>query len=147
MGTVTLRWVEDHLMVGTDTNGHSVVIGKRPGSESEWAGLNAPDMLLLAIASCAAYDVIMILKKGREPLQDLKVYCTGEQQSEPPYAFTNIRLHYVATGSVRQERLDRAIRLAEEKYCPVISTLRSGVPVLCDFELKQKIELPAPEKP
>lgn len=136
MGTVTLRWVEDHLMVGTDSNDHSIVIGKKPGMEAEWVGMKPSDLLLLAVASCAAYDVVGILIKSREPLEDLKVFCTGEQQPDPPYTFTDIRLHYVVTGPVRQERLDRAIRLAEEKYCSVISSLRPRVPIVCDFEIR-----------
>jgi putative redox protein len=136
MGTVTLRWVEDHLVVGTDSNGHSIAIGKYPGKAGEWAGMKPSDLLLLAAASCAAYDVISILQKGREPLQDLKVYCSGEQEEQPPYTFTRIHLHYEASGAVRPERLERAVRLAEEKYCGVISTLRQGVPVSCDFEIR-----------
>lgn len=133
MSVVTLRWVEDRLMVGTDSNGHSIAIGKQPGKSDEFAGMKASDLLLLSVAACAAYDVIGILIKGRETFQALKVTCTGEQKPEPPFSFTSISLQYEVTGPVKKDRMERAVRLVEEKYCSVISTLRSGVPILCEY--------------
>jgi putative redox protein len=79
--------------------------------------------------------VIEILIKQREPLEDLRIFCRGNQQAEPPYTFTSIHLHYVIKGAVKPERLERAIQLSEEKYCSVISTLRPGVPVSSDYEI------------
>ena len=135
MGTVTVRWIEKTFMVGTDSNGHSVAIGRSPDDHSSFNGLKASDMLLLAAAGCSAHDVVEILTKQREPFRDLKVICTGEQESEPPYTFTSIRLHYIVYGNVTPRNLSRAITLSEQKYCSVISSLKPGVPVLCDFEI------------
>lgn len=135
MGTVTLRWLEASLMVGTDSNGHSIVIGRSPENHSEFAGMKPSDLLLLATASCSAYDVVNILTKQRQPLNDLKVLCYGEQQPNAPYKFTRIHLHYIVSGGVDVEKLENAIRLSEDKYCSVISTLRPGVPVTSDYEL------------
>jgi putative redox protein len=91
--------------------------------------------LLMAVASCSAYDVVDILTKQRERLDDLKITCTGDQMSDPPYTFTCIHLHYQISGAVNPEKLERAIRLSEDKYCSVISTLRPGVPITSDFEI------------
>lgn len=137
MGIVTLRWLESHLMVGSDSNGHSIVIGENPqGDDPPWLGIKPSDLLLLAAASCSSYDVVSILKKQREPLMDLKVICSGEQMPEPPYAFIRIHLHYIVTGPVNAERLEKAIRLSEVKYCSVICTLTAGgLPVSSDFEI------------
>ena len=135
MGSITLRWVEDKMMVASDTNGHSIVIGRSPDPQHQWIGVKPSDLLLMAVASCSVYDVVEILTKQREPLTDLKVICNGDQMSEPPYTFTCIHLHYLATGAVNPEKLERAIRLSEDKYCSVISTLRPGVPVTSDFEI------------
>jgi putative redox protein len=124
-------------MVGSDSNGHSVVIGRSPDDHDVWNGIKPSDLLLLAAASCSAYDVVEILTKQREPLQDLKVSCRGDQQSEPPYTFTQIHLHYVINGKVDPVKLERAIDLAENKYCSVMSTLRPGVPISSDYEIQQ----------
>ena len=136
MGTVTIRWVEGILMVGTDTTGHSIVIGRSPENRDTFIGVKPSDLLLLAAASCSAYDVVDILSKQREPLEDLKVFCSGEQLPDPPYTFTKIHLHYEVTGAVDSKKLERAIELSEGKYCSVVSTLRAGVMVSSDYEIK-----------
>jgi putative redox protein len=135
MGTITVRWVESHMMVSSDSNGHSIVIGPSPDPEFEWVGVKPSDLLLMAAASCSAYDVVEILIKQREPLQDLKVICQGDQLPDPPNTFTHIHLHYVVRGIVKPEKLEKAIHLSEDKYCSVISTLRSSVEVSSDYEI------------
>lgn len=136
MGKITLRWLEDKLMMASNSNGHSVVIGKSPDPEHEWVGVKPSDLLLMAVASCSAYDVVEILTKQREPLEDLKVICTGDQKSDPPYTFTCIQVHYQVRGPVSPEKLERGIQLSEDKYCSVISTLRPGVPIVSDYEIQ-----------
>ena len=135
MGKITLRWIEGVMMAGSDSNGHSVVIGRSPDSEHVWAGIKPSDLLLLAVASCSSHDVVEILTKQREPLEDLKVTCEGDQMPDPPYTFTRIHVHYLIKGRVNPEKLDRAIHLAEDKYCSVISTLRPGGPITSDYDI------------
>jgi len=136
MGKITLRWVEGKLMVVSDSNGHSIVVGKSPDPEHEWSGTKPSDLLLMAVASCSAFDVVEILGKQREPLEDLKVICTGDQKSDPPYTFTCIQIHYQVRGKISKDKLERAIQLSEEKYCSVVSTLRPGVPIVSDYEIE-----------
>lgn len=135
MGTVTIRWVEGTLMVGTDSTGHSIVIGKSPEDPKTNIGVKASDLLLISAAACSTYDIAEILTKQREPLRDLKVICSGEQLTEPPYRFTKIHLHYQVIGDVNQEKLERAIHLSEEKYCSVLNTLRAGVELSSDYKI------------
>lgn len=135
MGKVVIRWVEGTLMVGTDSNGHSVVIGRSPEDKSQMNGMKASDLLLVAAASCSAYDVVEILTKQREPIENLVVQCQGDQRNDPPYNFTEIHLHYVITGTVNPQKVEKAIKLSEDKYCSVINTLRSSVSISSDYEI------------
>jgi putative redox protein len=135
MGTVSLRWVEKKLMVVTDSNGHSVVVGRSPDPQFVWMGVKPSDLLLMSAAACSAYDVCEILTKQRVPFTDLRVECSGEQMPDPPYTFTKIHLHYEVHGKVNPEKLERAIRLSEEKYCSVVSTLKLGVTVSNDYKI------------
>lgn len=135
MSTITLRWVDGKLMVGTDSNGHSIVIGKMPEGDQPFVGVKPSELLLMAAASCTMYDVVEILLKQREPLKDLKILCSGEQLSEPPYNFTSIHLQYIVTGDVNKDKLEKAIWLTEDKYCSVISTLRPSVKITSSYEV------------
>lgn len=135
MSEITLRWLEKQMMVCSDSNGHSVVIGKLPEPEGGWRGVKPSELLLMSAASCATWDVVEILAKQKQPLRDLKVICGGQQLADPPYSFTSIHLHYIAYGLVDADRLAKAIQLAEDKYCSVISTLRKGIPVTSDWEI------------
>jgi putative redox protein len=123
------------LMTGADSNGRPLVIGWQRDKEPQWTGLKPSDLLLLAVASCTSYDVVTILTKQREPLVGLEISCTGEQESDPPYQFTSIHIHYAFKGPVKPKRVERAIQLSEEKYCSVTNTLKHGVNITTDFEI------------
>ena len=135
MGTVAVKWLTSKLMTGVDSRGQTVVIGTWAELDPPWAGLKPSDMLLLAAASCSAHDVVLILEKKREPLLGLEVTCTGEQQEQPPFIFTRIHLHYKLFGELNPEKVVRAIRLSEEKYCSVINTLKPAVTVTHDYQI------------
>jgi putative redox protein len=135
MARIVLRQLKDLVMVGTDSNSHSVVIGKTADNPSVWVGVKPSELLLMAAASCSAYDVIEILTKQRQPFHDLTVICNGEQLPQPPSTFTHLHLHYQVHGNVDSERLDRAIQLSMKKYCSVITTIRPDTPVTFDFEI------------
>lgn len=135
MAKITLRQVQKNLMVANDSTGHSVVIGRSPDPQFDWLGVKPSELLLMAVASCSAYDVIDILTKQREPLLDLQVICTGEQQPDPPWTFTQVHTQYIIAGAVKAEKLEKAIRLSEEKYCSVINSLRPTVQFTSEYEI------------
>lgn len=135
--SVSIKWVTSHLMTAADSRGTPLVIGTWPEQQPQWTGLKASDLLLLAAASCATWDVTSILNKQREPLVSLEVCCTGEQESAPPHKFTHIHLHYMFKGALKAEKVARAIQLSEEKYCSVTNTLKQSVRITSDFEIME----------
>lgn len=134
-GTVYVKWIESKFMTGVDSRGNTVEMGRNLEREPPWSGLKPSDLLLLAAASCSTYDVLMILEKQREPVDGVEVICVGEQEKEPPYKFVSIHLHYKIKGELKPEKVERAIKLSEEKYCSVTNTLKQAVPITSDFEL------------
>lgn len=135
MASVVVRWLKPHLMVGTDSNGNSIVISKLIDDQKAAFGMKPSDLLLLAAASCSGYDIADILIKQREPIKNLQVNCDGIQLDKPPYNFTKIHLHYIISGAVEEKKLEKAIKLSEEKYCSVINTIRPGVQITNDYEI------------
>lgn len=135
--TINIKWIKssETVMAGVDSRGTPAVIGVWPEHEPLWRGLKASDMLLMSAAACSAYDVVNILRKQREPLESLEVFCTGEQESEPPKRFTHIHLHYQFKGDLNQEKVKKAINLSEEKYCSVLNTLKDSVELTSDWKI------------
>ena len=135
--TVNVQWIQstDLLMAGIDSRGTPVVIGITEDDDPLWRGLKASDMLLMSAASCSAYDVVVILKKRKEPLEDLEVICSGQRADEPPRKLTHIHLKYVLKGQLKQESVEKAIQLSEDKYCSVLNTLKGSVEISSEFEI------------
>lgn len=134
-GVVNLKWIDANLLLGIDSRGRTIPIGRNLDREPEWGGIKASDLLLLSAAACSAYDVINILKKQKQRFEDLEIYCFGEQLAEPPYTFKSMHIEYRVKGNVDASKLERAVHLAEEKYCSVITTLRSGLKVTSSSEV------------
>lgn len=135
--TVNIKWIKstETVMAGVDSRGTAAVIGIWPEHEPLWRGLKATDMLLMSAAACSAYDVVNILRKQREPLESLEVFCTGEQESKPLKRFTHIHLHYQFKGDLNPEKVKKAINLSEEKYCTVLNTLKGSVELSSDWKI------------
>ncbi|MCJ7532622.1 MAG: OsmC family protein, partial [Anaerolineales bacterium] len=108
MSVVSVKWIESKLMLGVDCIGATVALSSALERDPVWRGVKPSDMLLIAAAACSMYDVVEILEKQREPLEDLEVTCTGDKQAEPIARFVSIHLHYAAKGKVDPEKLERA---------------------------------------
>lgn len=143
MGNVAVKWSgeDSQMFVGRDSFGHVVVSGSWPQDDNdewqEWKGLKPSDLLLLSLASCSAYDVVMILGRQRQNLTNLYVSVDGKQAADPPYQFTDIHLHYTLAGeSLDEDKVARAIQLSEERYCSVAATVRGVAKLTHSFEIK-----------
>ncbi len=133
---VKLEWLRSRMFVGTDHLGNSLAIGYLTDEEPKAQGINPSDMLLLAAASCSAYDVVQILEKSRQPLQDLKIDVSAEQSQEQPYPFISLHFNYHIWGDIPAEKIQRAMQLSEEKYCSVLATLKPGLTFTSEYTLE-----------
>jgi putative redox protein len=81
-------------------------------------------MLLAAVGGCSAIDVILILKKQKQKIDDFQVEVEGDREKiEDHSLFRNITLHFKIKGEVELEKAERAVKLSIEKYCSVSKTL------------------------
>jgi putative redox protein len=129
-----LVWCGEGLFVGIDSNKHSVVISTQ--DEANRVGMKPSDLLLVALASCTAVDVVSILRKKRQPLSRLEVAADGVQDDRPPWRFRAIHLTYRVRGrDLTPEAVGRAIELAEGRYCSVSASLRPQVEITTSFEI------------
>ena len=141
MSNVALKWTGQgsQMFVGRDSFGHMVVSGSWPSEDEtwqEWKGVKPSDLLLLSLASCSAYDVVMILRRQRQDLTNLYVSVNGDQASDPPYQFTEIHQHYTVEGvDLDPKKVARAIELSEERYCSVAATIRGVAKISHSYEI------------
>lgn len=128
-----LRWIPGgRRFVSTDSTGHSVTLSA-PG---ENFGMKPSELILSALAGCAAFDVVGILEKKKTPLSFLEAKVTAEQDESAPWAFRKIHLHFLLKGEgLSAKSVQQAIDLSEEKYCSVAATLRDVAEISTSFEI------------
>ncbi len=132
MGTATIKWIGGKQFVGTDSTRHSIVLS----TADEGVGVKPSDLLLIAVASCSAVDVVDILNKKRMPLSSLEISVDGEQDQDPPWTFRKIHMHFCLGGKdLTEKAAAQAIQLSEGKYCSVAATLRPTAQIITDFEI------------
>ena len=132
MADVTLAWTGDRLQfVGTTSYGGPLLVG---GNE-EGPGAKPSDLVPMSLAACTAYDVVEILRKQRQDLQRMEVTVHSTQDPDPPWTFRAMHLRFVLTGDVDTRKAEKAIALAESKYCATAATLRPVVEITHDVQV------------
>ena len=135
--SVQVKWTGNRQFIGTDSEKHSIVISSH--DEANNTGMSPSQLLLLALASCSAYDVVGILQKKRLQLDGLDITVHGEQESEPPWTYRNIHLKFIFKGpDLTEKAVEQAIELSITKYCSVAATVSGKADVTHEFEILGK---------
>jgi putative redox protein len=128
-----VKWAGDLKFIGTGASGHSVVI-----DGDKKSGLSPMELLLLGTGGCACIDVVMILKKARQKVIDVRVDVGGVRREELPRYFTDIEMHFVVKGiDIKEIRVQRAIDLAMEKYCSASAQLAALANIRTSYEIME----------
>ena len=131
-----IHFAGDELFVGISPGGHAQVLETNPVRASAATPM---ELLLLALGSCTAVDVISILKKKRERVTDYRVEVRGERREEHPRKYTRMEVHHVVSGhKISEKALAQAIELSENKYCSVAATLRPSVEIVSSYEIVEE---------
>lgn len=112
------RWVEGMAFMGEAGSGHAVMMDGAPEYGGRNIGIRPMEMLLIGLAGCTGFDVVQILRKGREPVTGCEVEVEAERATEDPKVFTKIHLAYRISGpGLSPTKVERAVALSKEKYC------------------------------
>jgi putative redox protein len=131
-----IKWVEDRTFVGESGSGHRIVLGTASGPEGRTPGPSAMELVLIGTGGCTAFDVVQILEKGREAVEDVVVELEAERAEQEPRVFTRIHMHFMVKGrALAPEKVERAIRLSAEKYCSASAMLARTATITHDFEV------------
>jgi len=112
----------------------SIDAGKKVGGNNK--GVRPMELILMGLGSCSAIDLIAILKKQRQQLDDLKININAKREEENiPAVFTEIHIEYVLTGQFETKKVEHALDLANNKYCSVSKMLEETVDISYSYKI------------
>lgn len=131
-----IKWVEERTFIGESGSGHTMVMDGDPAAGGRDLGIRPMETILLGLGGCTAYDVVEILQRSREPVEDCVIDIDADRAETDPKVFTKIRLHYVISGrGLNPKKVERAVNLSAEKYCSASIMLGKTAEITHDIEI------------
>ncbi|MEK6707253.1 MAG: OsmC family protein [Pseudomonadota bacterium] len=134
-----IKWKDGMSFLGESGSGHAVLMDGPPEAGGRNLGPRPMEMLLMGTGGCAAFDVMLILKKSRQAVSDCVVEIEAQRAAQDPKVFTHIHFHFVLTGkNLQPQQIERAISLSAEKYCSASIMLGKTAEMTHDFEIVEE---------
>jgi len=131
-----VKLIEGVSFAGQSESGHTVVMDGAPEAGGRNLGVRPMEMLLMGLGGCSAFDVVMILRKSRQPITDCVADLSAERADSDPKVFTKIHVHFTVTGKgLDPKRVEQAVKLSAEKYCSASIMLGKTAEITHDFEV------------
>ena len=131
-----IKWNGNVSFQANSGSGHQMLMDGAPEAGGQNLGPRPMEMLLMGLGGCTTFDVILILKKGRQDVTDCIVEIEAERATVDPKVFTHIHLHFIISGrNLKQQQIERALNLSAEKYCSVSIMLKNTVKITHDYEI------------
>lgn len=129
----TIHYAGPDFFIGISPSGHALTLD----TDHERASAPTPmELLLIALGSCTAVDVIGILQKKREVVKDYRVEVRGERRPDHPRSFQKMEVRHILSGTnISEKSVQQAIELSEQKYCSVAATLRPTAEIISTYEI------------
>ncbi|MCA3252971.1 MAG: OsmC family protein [Pseudomonadota bacterium] len=134
----TIHWTPGTGMglVAETGSGHILTMDGAPDGGGRNLAPRPMETVLAGTGGCTAYDVVLILKRGRHDVRGCQVRLEAERAEEDPKVFTRIRMHFVVTGrGVPAAAVERAIRLSHDKYCSASIMIGKTAAIETSFEV------------
>ena len=134
----TVRWAgPDGMSFLAETgSGHLVTMDGAADGGGRNLAPRPMEMVLLGAGGCTAYDVVLILKRGRHAVSGCEVRLEAERAPTDPKVFTRIALHFVVRGrGLPREAVERAVRLSHDKYCSATAMLAKTAEIVTSIEV------------
>jgi len=118
--------------------GEIVNLDAKPEIGGDGKGFRPMEMLLVGLGGCSGIDVVNVLKKQKEPLNDIRINIQADRrEDETPAIFKDIRIHFDLYGSLNQQKVERALALTFEKYCSVSNILERSAKIDFSYTIHQ----------
>ena len=133
----SVRWTGEGMTFLAETgSNHVVAMDGAPDGGGRNLAPRPMEMVLVGTGGCAAYDVVVILKKSGQEVTGCEVKVTSERAETDPKVFTKIHMHFVVRGrALKRNMVEHAIRLSHEKYCSASVMLGKTAQITKDVEI------------
>ena len=135
----TIRWTGSDAgmsFVAESGSGHAIVMDGATDAGGRNLGPRPMEMVLAGTGGCTAFDIVLILKRGRHAISGCEVRLTAERAEADPKVFTHIHFHYRVKGrQLKPEAVARAIKLSKDKYCSASIMIGKTAEITHDFEI------------
>ena len=141
----TVRWNGDGMTFIAETgSNHLVAMDGAPDGGGRNLAPRPMETVLAGTGACSAYDVVLILRRGRHDVRGCRVKVTAERAPQDPKVFTRIAMHFVVTGvGLAASAVERAIALSHEKYCSATIMLGKTAEITASIEIIEGDRVPA----
>ncbi len=120
------RLNQNFHMQALNEEGNSVEMDGSQEIGGEGKGMRPMQLLLTSLGGCSSIDVLLILKKQKQVVEEFEVIVEGDREKIGDYSiFKTITLHFKIKGNVDLAKAEKAVQLSMEKYCSVAKTLES----------------------
>jgi putative redox protein len=136
----TVHWVADAgmVMMAETGSGHVLSMDGAPEGGGRNLAPRPMETLLAGAGGCTAYDVVLILQRGRHAISGCTVRLSAQRAETDPKVFTHLNLHFVVTGrGVPATAVERAVALSHEKYCSATAMLGRTAEITTSFEVRE----------
>ena len=117
-------------------SGHLLMMDGAPDGGGRNLAPRPMETVLAGTGACAAYDVVLILKRGRHAVAGCRVKLSAERASTDPKVFTRIGMHFIVSGQkLDAQAVARAVALSHEKYCSATAMLAKTAQIEISHEL------------
>jgi putative redox protein len=117
-------------------SGHVLTMDGAPDGGGRNLAPRPMETVLAGTGGCTAYDVVLILKRGRHDVRGCQLKLTSERADTDPKVFTKIHMHFVVTGvNLGEAAVQRAIQMSHEKYCSASIMLGETAEITTSFEI------------
>ena len=136
---VTLKRLnKDVLFEGANADGNTIQLDGSPEIGGEGKGMRPTESLLVSIAACSSIDVVLILKKMKQQIDDYKVEVEADRVSDGESSkYSTIHLHFILKGDIKEKKLEQAIQMSLDKYCSVSKILAHSAKITSSFTLNE----------
>jgi len=134
----TVKWVgpEGMSFVAETGSGHAFVMDGAPEGGGNNLGPRPMETVLAGTGGCAAYDVVLILRKSGQKVSGCELRLSSERAETDPRVFTKIHMHFVVRGrDLKPSTVESAIKLSHTKYCSASAMLAKTAHISHDYEI------------